>query len=248
MADRWTDETRDGLAQAMADNNPPALQAAYIELVETVDREDGECARLEAERDEARAQLDKARNTIAAMKATIDAFPDAHHAANLAHARTERDKAWRIIRAIDQAALDQPEALPTTTLAEQLVEAEHRYDQLADHVRQLRTERDQLRARQRTIDIYGQAFVYRNAGTGEEQMLAPQDVMVVVGTDYLSVDEKLRNAEAERDAMRRVVEAAKAVDDAWRNQSGTGVRVVEPLRALSAVIDTYTQDADHAST
>jgi hypothetical protein len=48
---------------------------------------------------------------------------------------------------------------------------------------------------------------------------------------------------AERDALLPVVEAARAVDDAWRNQEGTGVRLVEPLRRLAAAVDALDQKA-----
>lgn len=52
---------------------------------------------------------------------------------------------------------------------------------------------------------------------------------------------RLAEALAEVERMRPVLEAALAVDHSWREENGTGVRVVDPLRALAAAVDVYNQ-------
>lgn len=43
--------------------------------------------------------------------------------------------------------------------------------------------------------------------------------------------------EADVSSLRELESAARAVDRAWREESGTGARVVAPLRILAAAVD-----------
>ncbi len=60
--------------------------------------------------------------------------------------------------------------------------------------------------------------------------------MLAVGRDQLC-SALCRDVEEDRDRMVPVVDAALAVDAAWRHEAGTGARIVPPLRKMAVAVD-----------
>jgi hypothetical protein len=66
-----------------------------------------------------------------------------------------------------------------------------------ENVLALLAEVERLRTLLRTVELTGTGFVYRDPSNGEERLLSPQDVMVVISADQLTEQERL-TAEVER--------------------------------------------------
>lgn len=72
-------------------------------------------------------------------------------------------------------------------------------DALRELLAKERAESERLRAEVRVAELFGTAFIWRHPGTGEELVLHPADVTVVIPDGQLTEIEQLR-ATAERDA------------------------------------------------